>query len=65
MGFHPKLWASRIPRDPSYPKPNHYWEMLRVAWRNRDQLPFAWRILSKGTSLMMYSALFVSYLLVS
>ena len=49
MGFHPRLWASRIPRDPRYPKPNHYWEMLKVAWRNRDQLPFAWRILSKGT----------------
>jgi molybdopterin-dependent oxidoreductase alpha subunit len=29
-------------------KPRHYREMLRVAWENRDQLPFAWRILSQG-----------------
>lgn len=29
-------------------KPNHYLDMLKVAWRNRDQLPFAWRILSRG-----------------
>ena len=29
-------------------KPRHYSEMLKVAWENRDQLPFAWRILSRG-----------------
>ena len=29
-------------------KPRHYREMVRVAWENRDQLPFAWRILSRG-----------------
>ncbi len=29
-------------------KPRHYTEMLKVAWENRDQLPFAWRILSRG-----------------
>jgi molybdopterin-dependent oxidoreductase alpha subunit len=29
-------------------KPHHYREMARVAWENRDQLPFAWRILSDG-----------------
>jgi molybdopterin-dependent oxidoreductase alpha subunit len=29
-------------------KPHHYSEMLKVAWENRDQLPFAWRILSRG-----------------
>lgn len=48
MGWKPELWASRVPRDPRKPKPNHYWEMARVAWQNRDQLPFAWRILSQG-----------------
>jgi molybdopterin-dependent oxidoreductase alpha subunit len=48
MGWKPELWASRVPRDPRKPKPNHYWEMARVAWQNRDQLPFAWRILSRG-----------------
>ena len=29
-------------------KPHHYTEMVKVAWENRDQLPFAWRILSRG-----------------
>ena len=29
-------------------KPHHYREMVRVAWENRDQLPFAWRILKDG-----------------
>jgi molybdopterin-dependent oxidoreductase alpha subunit len=29
-------------------KPRHYREMAWVAWENRDQLPFAWRILTQG-----------------
>jgi molybdopterin-dependent oxidoreductase alpha subunit len=29
-------------------KPHHYREMLRIAWENRDELPFAWRILTRG-----------------
>jgi molybdopterin-dependent oxidoreductase alpha subunit len=29
-------------------KPRHYREMLKVAWENRDELPFAWRILTQG-----------------
>src|SRR5687767_6919714 len=49
MAWNPKLWASIVPRNPTQQKPNHYWEMARVAWENRDQLPFAWRILNQGT----------------
>lgn len=48
MRFAPSLWASLVPRQPGHPKPNHYLEMLRVAWENRDALPYAWRILSQG-----------------
>ncbi len=48
MGWKPSLWASAIPRQPGEPKPNHYFEMARVAWQNRDQLPYAWRILKHG-----------------
>ncbi len=48
MLFNPRLWASVVPRDPRKKKPNHYWEMARTAWQNRDQLPFAWRILKHG-----------------
>jgi molybdopterin-dependent oxidoreductase alpha subunit len=29
-------------------KPHHYREMIRVAWENRAELPFAWRILRDG-----------------
>src|SRR6266496_276069 len=29
-------------------KPDHYREMAKIAWENRDQLPFAWRILRDG-----------------
>src|SRR5713226_10704476 len=48
MAWKPSLWASVIPRNPLERKPNHYWEMMRVAWENRHQLPFAWRILRHG-----------------
>src|ERR671913_255653 len=29
-------------------KPRHFRDMFRIAWENRDQLPFAWRILNEG-----------------
>ena len=29
-------------------KPHHYREMLKIVWENRDELPFAWRILKDG-----------------
>jgi molybdopterin-dependent oxidoreductase alpha subunit len=29
-------------------KPHHYREMVRILWENRDQLPYAWRILTRG-----------------
>jgi molybdopterin-dependent oxidoreductase alpha subunit len=29
-------------------KPQHYREMVRIAWENRSELPFAWRILRDG-----------------
>src|SRR4051794_38065575 len=48
MKFDPRNWASKIPRDPSLRKPNHYAGMARVAWQNRGQLPYAWRILNHG-----------------
>jgi molybdopterin-dependent oxidoreductase alpha subunit len=41
-------WVSLVPIGLNQQKPNHYKEMLRVAWDNRDALPFAWRILNDG-----------------
>lgn len=29
-------------------KPHHYREMAKIVWENRDELPFAWRILKDG-----------------
>ncbi len=29
-------------------KPHHYREMLRIAWENRDALPYAWKVLTRG-----------------
>src|SRR6478752_6394059 len=29
-------------------KPRHYREMVKIVWENRDELPFAWRILNDG-----------------
>ena len=29
-------------------KPRHFRDMFRIVWENRDQLPFAWRILRDG-----------------
>lgn len=41
-------WAGLAPNGIGQIKPNHYLEMAKTVWRNRDQLPFAWRILTKG-----------------
>ncbi|MEW6129729.1 MAG: FdhF/YdeP family oxidoreductase [Acidobacteriota bacterium] len=41
-------WVSLSPNGIGYTKPNHYLEMAKVIWRNRDELPFAWRILTQG-----------------
>ncbi len=40
--------AAALPFGLGAEKPRHYRDMLRVAWENRDQLPFAWRILRDG-----------------
>ena len=29
-------------------KPRHFRDMLKVAWTNRDNLPYAWKVLSRG-----------------
>lgn len=47
-GWTPSLWASWRPFGIGLQRPNNYKEILRALWENRDQLPFAWRILSRG-----------------
>ncbi len=51
MGFkrwHPSQWASLLPNGAGHVKPNHYKEILATIWANKRQLPFAWRILTRG-----------------
>jgi molybdopterin-dependent oxidoreductase alpha subunit len=48
MGWKPSMWAGLMPNGLGQVKPNHYIEIFKAAWANRRQLPFAWRILSKG-----------------
>ncbi|HEY7368295.1 MAG TPA: molybdopterin-dependent oxidoreductase, partial [Thermoanaerobaculia bacterium] len=42
------LRASGIPFGIGRQKPHHFREMARIAWENRGELPFAWRILTRG-----------------
>jgi molybdopterin-dependent oxidoreductase alpha subunit len=44
----PSTWVSVVPNGIGYTKPNHYLEIARTIWRNKEQLPFAWKILSRG-----------------
>ena len=39
---------SPIPYGLGRTKPNHYLEIARTVWENRRDLPYAWRILSRG-----------------
>jgi len=46
--WNPALWAGWMPNGLGQVKPNHYLDMVKVAWANRRELPFAWRILNDG-----------------
>ena len=41
-------WVGFKPNGIGETKPNHYKEMALTVWDNRQNLPYAWRILSKG-----------------
>src|SRR6202035_4018053 len=42
------LWVGFRPYGVGETKPNHYGEILRIVWANRDNLRYAWRILRRG-----------------
>lgn len=44
----PSLWAGRVPFGLGSQKTHAYLEMARTVWDNRRDLPYAWRILSRG-----------------
>lgn len=41
-------WVSLAPNGIGQIKPNHYLEIGKTLWRNKGELPFAWRILTRG-----------------
>jgi molybdopterin-dependent oxidoreductase alpha subunit len=41
-------WQRLIPFGLGQTKPKHFRDMLKVAWGNRDNLPYAWKVLSRG-----------------
>lgn len=47
-GWDRKSWVSLVPNGINQVKPNHYFEIAKTIWRNRNELPFAWRILTQG-----------------
>ncbi|MCZ8523596.1 MULTISPECIES: FdhF/YdeP family oxidoreductase [Paenibacillus] len=44
----PSLWASRVPFGLNRIKPRHIRDTFKAVWDNRDQLPYAYRILTQG-----------------
>ena len=42
------LLAGWVPFGLTRAKPRHFREMARIAWENRDNLPYAWRVLTRG-----------------
>ena len=47
-GWNPKLWAGWRPNGLGEQKPNHYRDMTRAAWTNRNHPLYAWQVLTKG-----------------
>jgi molybdopterin-dependent oxidoreductase alpha subunit len=48
MPWNRESWVSLSPTGLRETKPRHFREMARIAWENRRELPFAWRILTRG-----------------
>ena len=46
--WNPATWVSLRPNGIGLQKPNHYGDMVKVAWDNRRHPKLAWDILSKG-----------------
>ncbi len=48
MAWRTETWVSLSPTGLRHTKPGHFREMARIAWENRGEIPFAWRILTRG-----------------
>src|SRR5215218_4220712 len=45
---HERGFATKIPFGLGRWKPKHFRDMAGVVWQNRDNLPYAWKVLSRG-----------------
>lgn len=43
-----RSWASLSPNGIGKTKPNHFLDMAKVLWENKDNLRYGWRVLTKG-----------------
>ncbi|MDB6055618.1 MAG: formate dehydrogenase [Verrucomicrobiales bacterium] len=41
-------WRDAVPFGLSHTKPRHFRDMIKVAWENRDNLCYGWKVLSQG-----------------
>ena len=46
--WNPSSWAGLAPNGLGQVKPNHFADMAKTVWQNRDRLPYAWRVLTRG-----------------
>lgn len=44
----PEKILSAIPFGIGQTKPKHFRDMAEILWRNRDNLGYAWKVISKG-----------------
>ena len=47
-GLRRNLWVGFAPNGVGKQKPKHFGDMARIVWSHRRNLPYAWRLLSKG-----------------
>lgn len=47
-GLRSNLWVGFAPNGVGRQKPQHFSDMARIFWSHRRNLPYAWRLLSKG-----------------
>jgi molybdopterin-dependent oxidoreductase alpha subunit len=47
-GWNPRLWAGWKPNGVGEQKPDHYRDMTKVAWANRNHPRYAWQVLTRG-----------------
>ncbi len=47
-GLRSSLWVGFAPNGVGRQKPKHFSDMRRIFWSQRRNLPYAWRLLSKG-----------------